>query len=123
MINQSYLWIERLKFNEQGLVPAIIQDIRDHTVLMMAWMSEESLQLTLATGKAHYWSRSRRQLWHKGATSGQPQQVKTLFYDCDADTLLLKVKPVGGRACHTGARSCFFNYVPLKPEMIRFGHC
>lgn len=105
--------LESLKFNEQGLIPAIVQDYRDGTVLMMAWMNRESIQKTLTTGEAHYWSRSRSQLWHKGATSGHIQKVQELFYDCDGDTILLKVEQIGDIACHTGARSCFFNAVPV----------
>jgi len=112
-MNSPYPWIETLKFNEQGLIPAIAQDYRDGAVLMMAWMNRESLLQTLQTGEAHYWSRSRAQLWHKGVTSGHLQKVKELFYDCDADTVLIKVEQVGEVACHTGARSCFFNAVPL----------
>jgi phosphoribosyl-AMP cyclohydrolase len=106
-------WIEKLKFNDRGLIPAIAQDDRDGTVLMMAWMNRESIQKTLETREAHYWSRSRSELWHKGATSGHIQKVKELLYDCDADTLLLKIEQVGDIACHTGARSCFFNSVEI----------
>ncbi|MEB3885056.1 phosphoribosyl-AMP cyclohydrolase [Lyngbya sp. CCY1209] len=113
-MNQDKLWIEALKFNERGLIPAIAQDHRDGTVLMMAWMNRDSLQKTLETGEVHYWSRSRSELWHKGATSGHIQKLKGLYYDCDADALLLKIEQVGDVACHTGARSCFFNAVPLK---------
>ncbi|EAW38113.1 phosphoribosyl-AMP cyclohydrolase [Lyngbya sp. PCC 8106] len=114
MINQDYLWIETLKFNDQGLIPAIAQDYHDHTVLMMAWMNHAALKKTLETGEVHYWSRSRAELWHKGATSGHLQIVKELYYDCDADVLLIKIEQVGDIACHTGVRSCFFNSVPLK---------
>ncbi|MDF5729207.1 MAG: phosphoribosyl-AMP cyclohydrolase [Rhizonema sp. PD38] len=112
-MNQNLLWIEKLKFNEKGLIPAIAQDYLDGTILMMAWMNSESIQHTLETGEVHYWSRSRSELWHKGVTSGHIQKVKELFYDCDGDTILLKVEQVGGIACHTGARSCFFNGVSL----------
>lgn len=105
--------IENLKFNEQGLIPAIAQDYYDGTVLMMAWMNAESIVKTLATGEVHYWSRSRSQLWHKGATSGHIQKLKELFYDCDGDTILVKIDQVGDQACHTGARSCFFNAVEI----------
>jgi phosphoribosyl-AMP cyclohydrolase len=111
MMNQNLLWLEQLKFNDQGLIPAIAQDYQDNTVLMMAWMNRESIQRTLETGEAHYWSRSREELWHKGATSGHIQKLKAFYYDCDADTLLLKILQVGDVACHTGARSCFFNLV------------
>ncbi|MGC9505716.1 phosphoribosyl-AMP cyclohydrolase [Baaleninema sp.] len=104
-------WIDGLKFDDRGLIPAIAQDDGDGTVLMMAWMNRESLQRTLETGQMHYWSRSRQELWHKGATSGHIQKVKSLYYDCDADTVLAKIEQVGDIACHTGARSCFFNQV------------
>jgi phosphoribosyl-AMP cyclohydrolase/phosphoribosyl-ATP pyrophosphohydrolase/phosphoribosyl-AMP cyclohydrolase len=112
-MDQKYLWIAALKFNNQGLIPAIAQDYRDGTILMMAWMNKESIEQTLTTGEAHYWSRSRSELWHKGATSGHIQKVKEIFYDCDADTILLKIEQIGEVACHTGARSCFFNSVAL----------
>lgn len=96
-----------IKYNDQGLVPAILQDADSGKVLMVAWMNAESLQLTLETGEAHFWSRSRQALWHKGATSGNIQLVQEIWVDCDADTLLLKVNPKGP-ACHTGEQSCFF---------------
>ncbi|ACK66701.1 phosphoribosyl-ATP diphosphatase [Rippkaea orientalis PCC 8801] len=99
--------IDTIRYNEQGLVPAIAQDYLDGTVLMMAWMSRESLQKTLETGEAWYWSRSRGELWHKGATSGHIQKVKAMRYDCDSDALLMTVEQVGDIACHTGERSCF----------------
>ena len=110
-MNQDYLWIEALKFNEQGLIPAIAQDAQDGTILMMAWMNKESIQKTLETKEVHYWSRSRSELWHQGATSGHIQKLKSLYYDCDADTLLLKIEQIGNIACHTGARSCFFKQI------------
>ena len=109
IMNQNILWLCQLKFNEVGLIPAIAQDDQDVAVLMMAWMSRESIYRTIETGEAHYWSRSRQQLWHKGATSGHIQKVKELLYDCDGDTILLKIEQIGEAACHTGARSCFFN--------------
>lgn len=99
--------IEKICYNEQGLVPAIAQDYLDGTVLMMAWMNTESLQKTLATGETWYWSRSRQELWHKGATSGHIQKVKSIRYDCDSDALLISIEQVGDIACHTGERSCF----------------
>lgn len=99
--------IERIRYDSQGLVPAIVQDYLDGTVLMMAWMNAESLQRTLATGQTWFWSRSRSQLWPKGATSGHLQNVRSLRYDCDSDTLLIGVEQVGDIACHTGERSCF----------------
>jgi phosphoribosyl-AMP cyclohydrolase / phosphoribosyl-ATP pyrophosphohydrolase len=99
--------IDKICFNEQGLVPAIAQDYLDGTVLMLAWMNTESLQKTLDTGEVWYWSRSRQALWHKGATSGHIQKVKSLRYDCDSDALLVSVEQLGDVACHTGERSCF----------------
>lgn len=97
-----------LKYNEQGLIPCIVQDADTLDVLMMAWMSGESLALTLERGETVFWSRSRQELWHKGATSGNVQKLVELRYDCDADTLLALVHPAGP-ACHTGSRTCFFH--------------
>ena len=101
-------WLDQLRFDGAGLIPAIAQDWLDGAVLMLAWMNLESIQQTLATGEVHYWSRSRAELWHKGATSGHLQRLKGLRYDCDSDVLLLTVEQVGDVACHTGTRSCFF---------------
>ena len=97
----------RIKFDERGLVPAVLQDAITNQVLMVAWMSEEALQRTGETGQAYFWSRSRQELWHKGATSGNFMNVCEIWVDCDADTLLLKVDPAGP-ACHTGEQSCFY---------------
>jgi len=99
--------LNNLKFNEMGLIPAIVQDVETMEVLMMAYMNRESLRMTIRTRKATYWSRSRQKLWIKGETSGNFQFVEKIFYDCDADTLLLQVRQTGA-ACHTGARSCFY---------------
>ena len=99
--------LPELKYNEAGLIPCIVQEADTREVLMMAWMSAESLALTLARGETVFWSRSRQELWHKGATSGNVQKVVEIRYDCDADTLLALVHPTGP-ACHTGATSCFF---------------
>jgi phosphoribosyl-ATP pyrophosphohydrolase/phosphoribosyl-AMP cyclohydrolase len=99
--------VDKIRYNEQGLVPAIVQDYLDGTVLMMAWMNQESLQKTLETGETWFWSRSRSELWHKGATSGHLQKVHSLRYDCDSDALLVTVEQMGDIACHTGERSCF----------------
>jgi phosphoribosyl-AMP cyclohydrolase len=96
-----------LKYDTHGLIPAVAQDAESGEVLMVAWMNAEALRLTRATGEAHFWSRSRGELWHKGATSGNVLRVAEIRVDCDADTLLLRVHP-SGPACHTGARSCFF---------------
>ncbi len=102
--------LEMLRFDDAGLIPAIAQDWLDGAVLMVAWMNRFSLEQTVATGEAHYWSRSRQELWHKGAVSGHRQRVRQLRYDCDQDVLLLTVEQVGDVACHTGARSCFYGY-------------
>jgi phosphoribosyl-AMP cyclohydrolase len=91
-----------------GLVPAIVQDAATGEVLMLAFMDRQAWESTLKTGEAHFYSRSRRQLWRKGATSGHVQRVKEIYLDCDEDTVLLKVEQVGGAACHTGYRSCFY---------------
>lgn len=96
-----------IKFNDQGLVPAIAQEATTGEVLMMAWMNEEALRATLETGRATYWSRSRDELWVKGDTSGQTQEVVEVLVDCDGDTVLVKVNQTGA-ACHTGNRTCFF---------------
>ncbi|WP_320667807.1 bifunctional phosphoribosyl-AMP cyclohydrolase/phosphoribosyl-ATP diphosphatase HisIE [Prochlorococcus sp. MIT 1307] len=101
-------FIENLHFNERGLIPAIAQDWLDATVLMMAWMNRESITKTIQTEEVHYWSRSRNQIWHKGETSGHTQILKEMRYDCDQDVILLSVDQTGSTACHTGARSCFF---------------
>lgn len=99
--------LPRLKWNEAGLVPAVIQDERTNDVLMVAWMNADALRLTVETGETHFWSRSRRELWHKGRTSGNTQAVTGIWIDCDADTVLVKVNQAGP-ACHTGNVSCFF---------------
>lgn len=97
-----------IKWNEHGLVPAIAQDWQTGEVLMLAWMNREALELSVSEGRAIYWSRSRQALWRKGEESGHIQQLKELRIDCDADTVLVKVEQVGGIACHTGRRSCFY---------------
>src|ERR1700751_5923254 len=98
---------DRLKFNQDGLIPAIIQDQASGRVLMMAWMNRESLQKTIETGKTHFWSRSRQKFWMKGESSGHTQAVKDIAFDCDGDTLLIQVEQIGA-ACHEGYQSCFF---------------
>lgn len=98
---------DQLKFNADGLIPAIVQDQSNGRVLMMAWMNRASLEQTLATGKTHFWSRSRQKFWMKGESSGHVQAVKDVSFDCDGDTLLIQVEQVGA-ACHEGYRSCFF---------------
>lgn len=100
--------LDAVKWNADGLVPAIAQDSSTNEVLMLAYMNRQSLALTISTGDAHYFSRSRQALWKKGETSGHIQHVKELRLDCDGDTVLIKVEQVGGIACHTGRRRCFF---------------
>ena len=104
---------EQVKWDERGLVPAIVQDVNTQQVLMMAYMNHDSLQMTVETGETVFWSRSRNELWHKGATSGNVQRVKAIHVDCDGDTLLIQVEPAGP-ACHTGAVSCFFEELKVK---------
>jgi phosphoribosyl-AMP cyclohydrolase len=99
--------IQSLKFDTNGLIPAIAQEAGTGEILMVAWMNAESLALTLRSGEAVYWSRSRKKLWRKGEESGNIQKVKEIRADCDKDVLLLRVEQVGGAACHTGYRSCF----------------
>jgi len=102
-----------LKWNDAGLIPAIVQDAGSGQVLMMAWMNREALRRTLESGQTWFWSRSRQTLWHKGATSGNTQTVTGVWYDCDGDTLLVQVQPAGP-ACHTGAQSCFFRQLETQ---------
>ncbi|MCP8616117.1 bifunctional phosphoribosyl-AMP cyclohydrolase/phosphoribosyl-ATP diphosphatase HisIE [Salirhabdus salicampi] len=104
--------IEEITFNEQGLVPAIVQDIRNGKVLMLAYMNEESIGKTIETKTTWFYSRSRQQLWNKGATSGNKQLVQKMSYDCDGDSILIEVVPLGN-ACHTGEESCFFNNIEV----------
>jgi phosphoribosyl-ATP pyrophosphohydrolase/phosphoribosyl-AMP cyclohydrolase len=99
--------IDEVKYDERGLVPAVVQDSRTGEVLMLAFMNAASLRKTIETGETWFWSRSRQELWHKGETSGNTQRVVSIEIDCDSDTLLIKVEP-RGPACHTGERSCFF---------------
>ncbi len=101
-------WLEKLKWSPEGLVPAVAQDAVSGRVLMVAWMNREALRETARTGEAHYWSRSRAKLWHKGEESGHVQQVREIRLDCDADVIVLAVEQGGGIACHTGRESCFY---------------
>ena len=101
-------WLDQITWNDQGLVPAIAQDQTTHEILMVAWMNREALSLTVAEGRAVYWSRSRKKLWRKGEESGHVQSVSEIRLDCDDDVIILKVDQLGGIACHTGRRSCFF---------------
>ena len=110
--------IESVVFNEAGLVPAIAQDEKTGQVLMVAWMNEEALRETVATGRAVYFSRSRQRLWRKGEESGHVQRVKELRLDCDGDVLLLSVEQVGGIACHTGRQHCFYRRLNDSGEWL-----
>ena len=101
-------WLDEIKWTADGLVPAIEQDAADGMLLMVAWMNREALRLTAREGRAVYWSRSRRRLWHKGEESGHEQVVREIRLDCDNDVVMLQVEQRGGIACHTGRRSCFY---------------
>jgi len=107
--------IEDLKFDEKGLIPAIVQDAASGEVLMLAYMNSESIKMTIDSGYTHFWSRSRQSFWKKGETSGNVQEVADISYDCDKDTLLVKVRQTGV-ACHTGNRSCFYRKVTMPPR-------
>ncbi len=100
-----------LNFDGQNLIAAIAQDHKTKEVLMLAWMNEEAFEKTLATGEAHYWSRSRGELWHKGATSGAIQKIREIRIDCDQDAVILLIEQAGNGACHTGRRSCFYRRI------------
>src|SRR5512143_3853507 len=103
------IWLNKVKWTDDGLVPVVAQDATNGTVLMVAWMNREALRLTAENGEAIYWSRSRKKLWHKGEESGHIQKVKEIRMDCDADVVLLQVEQGGGIACHTGRESCFYS--------------
>ena len=102
--------LTKIKFDEQGLVPAVVQDVKTKAVVMLAYMNAESLRLTVETGYTWFWSRSRQELWNKGATSGNLQKVVAMFYDCDGDAILVQAE-LSGPACHTGQYSCFHNVI------------
>lgn len=106
--------MENLKFDSNGLIPAIVQDVHTKDVLMLAYMNAQSLQMTIESGETWFWSRSRQELWHKGTTSGNTQKVVEIHYDCDDDTLLVLVEPAGP-ACHTGNRTCFYRTLSPSP--------
>jgi len=116
-------WLGKIKWGEDGLVPAIAQEVLTNKVLTLAWMNRESLARTAATGEAHYWSRSRGRLWRKGEQSGHVQKVREIRLDCDDDVVLLSVEQTGGIACHTGRHSCFFqrleneHWVAVEPVL------
>jgi phosphoribosyl-AMP cyclohydrolase len=103
--------IPALKYDDKGLIPAIVQDVGNGEVLMLAYMNQKSFEMTIETGYTHFWSRSRQKYWKKGETSGHVQEVKEILYDCDSDTLLVKVIQHGSGACHTGNRTCFYRSI------------
>lgn len=107
-------WLNEVRWDDQGLVPVIVQEASSGEVLMFAWMNREALEKTLSLGQAVYWSRSRRKLWHKGEESGHFQRVVEMRMDCDNDVILLKIEQEGGIACHTGRKSCFFQKLNAK---------
>lgn len=108
-LDNALPWLDALKWDADGMIPAIAQEASTGRVVMFAWMNRESLQETVSTGNAVYWSRSRRRLWKKGEESGHFQKIRAIRTDCDGDVLLLMIEQVGGIACHTGRESCFFN--------------
>lgn len=116
-------WLNKVKWDEQGLVPVIAQEVGSNDVLMFAWMNRDALAKTVEIGEAVYWSRSRKKLWHKGEESGHVQKVHEIRLDCDEDVVLLKVEQTGRIACHTGRHSCFFqkfeggDWQPVEPVM------
>ena len=107
-------YLDSIIWNEDGLVPVIVQDITTNKVIMFAWMNKETLKQSIEKRKAIYWSRSRKKIWMKGEESGHIQYIKEILLDCDSDTLLIKVRQEGGIACHTGRESCFFNKIDLE---------
>ena len=112
------LFVNNLHFDQNGLIPAIAQDWVDGSILMMAWMNKESITKTLESGEVHYWSRSRKELWHKGKTSGHFQKLKVIRTDCYSDTILLSIEQIGSIACHTGKRSCFFKNLETNEDVL-----
>jgi len=122
-LDHTLPWLDALKWDADGMIPAIAQDAGSGRVVMFAWMNRESLQQTMQTGNAIYWTRSRRRLWKKGEESGHVQKIRAIRTDCDGDVLLLTVEQIGGIACHTGRESCFFNelkeecWVPVDPVL------
>ena len=106
--NQTLSWLDTVRWNSDGLIPAIAQDAKSGRILMMAWMNAEALQLTAELKQGVYWSRSRNKIWHKGETSGHVQKVNEIRLDCDEDVIVLQVEQIGGIACHTGRESCFY---------------
>jgi phosphoribosyl-AMP cyclohydrolase len=111
-------WLDKISWTAEGLVPVIVQESATGDILMFAWMNREALELTVSTGHAVYWSRSRNKLWHKGEESGHVQKIKEIRLDCDADVILLRVEQTGGIACHTGRHSCFFQKLDNRQWVV-----
>ena len=111
-------WIDNIIWNENGLLPVIVQDSKSNKIIMFAWMNRETLEETIKQKKAIYWSRSRNQVWVKGEESGHCQYIEDIFLDCDNDALLIRVKQEGGIACHTGRESCFYNQINFEKNEI-----
>jgi phosphoribosyl-AMP cyclohydrolase len=107
-------WLDRIRWDQNGLIPVIAQEVGSHDVLMVAWMNRDALARTVELGQAVYWSRSRKKLWHKGEESGHFQKVHEIRLDCDDDVLLLQVEQVGGIACHTGRHACFYSRFEIR---------
>jgi phosphoribosyl-AMP cyclohydrolase len=107
-IAMTDVWLNKINWAQDGLVPAVAQEVGSGRILMVAWMDRDALRKTVATGEAHYWSRSRKKIWHKGEESGNVQKVRSVRLDCDEDVVMLQVDQTGGIACHTGRHSCFF---------------
>ena len=108
-MSMSDIWLNKINWSDDGLVQVVTQEASSNKILMVAWMNRTALNLTVQTGEAHYWSRSRKKLWHKGEESGHVQKIREIRLDCDDDVLLLLVEQVGGISCHTGRHNCFFN--------------
>src|SRR5579872_4478655 len=119
-IDASLPWLDAIRWNSEGLITVVAQEIATGTVLMVAWMNREALQKTLDTGEAVYFSRSRQRLWHKGESSGHTQKVHGIFLDCDGDAIVLHVEQVGGISCHTGRHHCFFYKLNHTPSETRW---
>ena len=123
-MKRNETWLNKVNWAQDGLVPAIAQEAASGRVLMLAWMNREALEKTVQSGEAHYWSRSRKKIWHKGEQSGNVQKVNSIRLDCDNDVILIEIQQMGGIACHTGRHSCFFQklvdgkWVEIDPVLM-----
>ena len=111
-------WIDNIRWDKDGLLPVIVQEVNTEKVIMFAWMNQETLEESISTGKAIYWSRSRNKVWLKGEESGHFQHIEDMFLDCDNDSLLITVNQIGGIACHTGRASCFYNKINMETKEV-----